>query len=46
MYTVLASGFPRGFLSLAPLDPRPKIANRRLIGFGFQKSSGRLELAQ
>ena len=35
----------RGFLSLVPLDPTPKIANRRLIGFGFQKSSGRLELA-
>ena len=36
---------PRGFLSLVPLDPNPKIANRRLIGIGFQKSSGRLELA-
>ena len=36
---------PRGFLSLVPLDPSPKIANRRLIGIGFQKSSGRLELA-
>ena len=42
----LGERVPRGFLSLAPLDPRPKIANRRLIGFGFQKSSGRLELAQ
>lgn len=37
---------PRGFLSLVPLDPTPKIANRRLIGTGFQKSSGRLELAE
>ena len=37
---------PRGFLSLLPLPASPKIANRRLIGFGFQKSSGRLELAQ
>ena len=36
----------RGFLSLVPLDPRPKLANRRLIGIGFQKSSGRLELAE
>ncbi len=36
----------RGFLSLVPLDPAPKIANRRLIGIGFQKSSGRLELAR
>ncbi|MDE0123706.1 MAG: DUF1553 domain-containing protein [Bryobacterales bacterium] len=35
----------RGFLSLVPLDPKPKIANRRLIGIGFQKSSGRRELA-
>lgn len=37
---------PRGFLSLLPLPADPKIANRRLIGFGFQKSSGRLELAE
>lgn len=37
---------PRGFLSLLPLPASPKIANRRLIGIGFQKSSGRLELAQ
>ena len=37
---------PRGFLSLLPLAASPKIANRRLIGLGFQKSSGRLELAQ
>lgn len=37
---------PRGFLSLLPLSASPKIANRRLIGLGFQKSSGRLELAQ
>ena len=37
---------PRGFLSLVPLDPHPKIANRRAIGTGFQKSSGRLELAR
>ncbi len=36
---------PRGFLSLVPIDSEPKIANRRLIGIGFQKSSGRLELA-
>ena len=36
---------PRGFLSLVPLESSPKIANRRLIGTGFQKSSGRLELA-
>ena len=35
----------RGFLSLVPLEANPKIANRRLIGTGFQKSSGRLELA-
>ncbi len=35
----------RGFVSLVPLDARPKIANRRLFGLGFQKSSGRLELA-
>ena len=35
----------RGFLSLVPLDPKPKIANRRPIGIGFQKSSGRFELA-
>ena len=35
----------RGFLSLVPLDPSPKIANRRLFGIGYQKSSGRLELA-
>lgn len=37
---------PRGFLSLVPLSASAKIANRRLIGYGFQKSSGRLELAQ
>ncbi len=37
---------PRGFLSLVPLDPHAKIANRRPIGIGVQKSSGRLELAQ
>ncbi len=42
----LGERVPRGFLSLAPLDPNPKIANRRLFGIGFQKSSGRLELAQ
>ncbi len=42
----LGDEVPRGFLSLVPLDPNPKIANRRLIGFGFQKSSGRLELAR
>ncbi len=42
----LGEKVPRGFLSLAPLDPNPKIANRRLFGIGFQKSSGRLELAQ
>ena len=41
----LGDQVPRGFLSLVPLDPTPKIANRRLIGSGFQKSSGRLELA-
>ena len=41
----LGDEIPRGFLSLVPLDPTPKIANRRLLGFGFQKSSGRLELA-
>ena len=41
----LGDSVPRGFLSLVPLDATPKIANRRLIGFGFQKSSGRLELA-
>ncbi len=41
----LGDEVPRGFLSLVPLDPEPKIANRRLIGIGFQKSSGRLELA-
>ena len=41
----LGDRVPRGFLSLVPLDSTPKIANRRLIGTGFQKSSGRLELA-
>ena len=41
----LGEEVPRGFLSLVPLDPQPKIANRRQIGIGFQKSSGRLELA-
>ena len=41
----LGDQVPRGFLSLVPLDPTPKIANRRLIGIGYQKSSGRLELA-
>ena len=41
----LGERVPRGFLSLVPLDSTPKIANRRLIGIGFQKSSGRLELA-
>ena len=41
----LGDEVPRGFLSMVPLDPTPKIANRRLIGIGFQKSSGRLELA-
>lgn len=41
----LGDRVPRGFLSLVPLDSTPKIANRRLIGIGFQKSSGRLELA-
>lgn len=42
----LGAEVPRGFLSLVPLPATPKIANRRLIGIGFQKSSGRLELAQ
>ena len=42
----LGDEIPRGFLSLVPLDPNPKIANRRLIGIGFQKSSGRHELAR
>ena len=42
----LGAEVPRGFLSLAPLSANPKIANRRLIGIGFQKSSGRLELAR
>ena len=42
----LGDRVPRGFLSLVPLDATPKIANRRLMGFGFQKSSGRLELAE
>ena len=42
----LGSEVPRGFLSLVPLPADPKIANRRLIGIGFQKSSGRLELAR
>ena len=41
----LGAEVPRGFLSLVPLPANPKIANRRLIGIGFQKSSGRLELA-
>ena len=41
----LGDPVPRGFLSVVPLDSSPKIANRRLIGIGFQKSSGRLELA-
>ena len=41
----LGDEVPRGFLSLVPLSANPKIANRRLIGIGFQKSSGRLELA-
>ena len=41
----LGDEIPRGFLSLVPLDPNPKIANRRQFGIGFQKSSGRLELA-
>ena len=42
----LGERVPRGFLSLAPLDPNPKIANRRLFRGGFQKSSGRPALAQ
>lgn len=42
----LGAEVPRGFLSLVPLPAAAKIANRRLIGIGFQKSSGRLELAQ
>ena len=42
----LGAKVPRGFLSLVPLPAAPKIANRRLIGIGFQKSSGRLELAR
>ncbi len=42
----LGDEIPRGFLSLVPLDPNPKIANRRLLGIGFQKSSGRIELAR
>ncbi len=42
----LGEEVPRGFLSLVPLPADPKIANRRLIGIGFQKSSGRLELAR
>ncbi len=42
----LGESVPRGFLSLVPVDSTPKIANRRLIGVGFQKSSGRLELAE
>ncbi len=42
----LGERVPRGFLSLAPLDPHRKIANRRLRDIGFQKSSGRLELAE
>ncbi len=37
---------PRGFLSLVPISSSRKIANRRLVGIGFQKSSGRLELAE
>ena len=41
----LGEEVPRGFLSLVPLQANAKIANRRLIGIGFQKSSGRLELA-
>ena len=41
----LGEEVPRGFLSLVPLAANEKIANRRLIGIGFQKSSGRLELA-
>ena len=42
----LGAEVPRGFLSLVPLPATAKIANRRLIGIGFQKSSGRLELAR
>ena len=42
----LGDTVPRGFLSLVAVDSSPKIANRRLIGTGFQKSSGRLELAE
>ena len=42
----LGDEIPRGFLSLVPLDPHPKIANRQPLGIGVQKSSGRLELAQ
>ena len=42
----LGAEVARGFLSLVPLPATAKIANRRLIGIGFQKSSGRLELAQ
>ncbi len=41
----LGLAVPRGFLSIVPAQAPAKIANRRLIGTGFQKSSGRLELA-
>ena len=41
----LGEEVPRGFLSIVPAQGPTKIANRRLIGTGFQKSSGRLELA-
>ena len=42
---MLGDEAPRGFLSLIKTDKPLKFAHRRLIGFGFQKSSGRLELA-
>jgi len=42
---MLGDEVPRGFLTLATTKEPVKIANRRLFGFGFQKSSGRRELA-
>ena len=42
---MLGDEAPRGFLSLIKTDKPLKFAHRRLIKFGFQKSSGRLELA-
>ncbi len=42
---MLGDEAPRAFLSLIKTDKPVKFAHRRLIEFGFQKSSGRLELA-